>query len=101
LTDTPSRNGSIRSEELFILYLLYSHRCLRSNRGFHSDKLNSLFRKKFGKDAKKSLQWLLNERLICRMGKSPPKYYICDIKRAFFTLSENGYNVTKGRERLL
>ena len=39
-------------EELFIINLLYSKRNFKSDAGYHSDKLNKLFRKKFSKDAK-------------------------------------------------
>lgn len=45
-------------EELFILNLLYSKRNLKSDAGYHSDKLNNLFRKKFNKDSKASVKRL-------------------------------------------
>jgi hypothetical protein len=91
----------LTEEELFVLYLLYSNRNLRSNRGYHSDKLNKLYQRKFGKDAEDTLKFLVNEGYLSRIGKSPPKYYINDIPRAFFALGQHGYSVTQGRIKRL
>lgn len=88
-------------EELFILNLLYSKRNLRSDAGYHSDKLNKLFRKKFNKDAKDALKRLVNEGYLSSIGKSPPKYYISDKPKAFSALDQHGYSVILGRIRRL
>ncbi len=47
---------NLGEEELFILNLLYSKRNLRPDAGYHSDKLNKLFKKKFAKDVKDALK---------------------------------------------
>lgn len=88
-------------EELFILNLLYSKRNLKSDAGYHSDKLNNLFRKKFNKDSKDSVKRLVNGGYLSPIGKSPPKYYICDIPKALSALDQHGYSVTPGRIRRL
>ena len=88
-------------EELFILNLLYSKRNFRSDAGYHSDKLNNLFRKKFNKDARDSVKRLVNGGYLSPIGKSPPKYYICDIPKALSALDQHGYSVTRGRIRRL
>jgi len=93
--------SDLGEEELFILNLLYSKRNLRSDAGYHSDKLNKLFRKKFDKDAKDAIKRLVNEGYLSPIGKSPPKYYICDKPRAFSALDQHGYPVTQGRIRRL
>ena len=58
-------------EELFIINLLYSKRNFKSDAGYHSDKLNKLFRKKFSKDAKDVIKRLANEGYIVDRKKSP------------------------------
>ena len=88
-------------EELFILNLLYSKRNLKSDAGYHSDKLNNLFRKKFNKDSKASVKRLVNDGYLSPIGKSPPKYYICDIPKALSALDQHGYSVTPGWIRRL
>lgn len=92
---------NLGEEELFILNLLYSKRNLRPDAGYHSDKLNKLFKKKFAKDVKDALKRLVNEGYLAPIGKSPPKYYISDKPRAFFALGQHGYSVTQGRIRRL
>lgn len=91
----------LSDEELFILDLLYSNRNLRSNRGYHSDKLNKLFQKRFGEDTEYALRRLINAGYISKIGKSPPKYFIDNIPKAFFALGQHGYSVTPGRIRRL
>jgi hypothetical protein len=91
----------IGDRELFILHLLYSGRCFRSDRGYHRKKLDWLFRKKYNDDAKESIKRLQTTRIIGTIGKSPPKYYISDMPQAIKFLSGAGYSVTKGRERKL
>ena len=88
-------------EELFIINLLYSKRNFRSDAVYHSDKLNKLFRKKFNRDAKDVIKRLTNVGYISSIGKSPPKYYICDKPKAFSALDQHGYPVTQGRIRRL
>jgi hypothetical protein len=92
---------NLDDEELFIINLLYSKRNLRSDAGYHSDKLNNLFKKKFNRDAKDIIKKLVNKGYLSPIGKSPPKYYICDIPRALSALDQHGYSVTQGRIRRL
>jgi hypothetical protein len=87
--------------DLYVLALLYSERNFKSNAGYHSDKLSKLFRRKFNKDANDVIKRLVNEGYLSPIGKSPPKYYICDIPKAFFALDQHGYSVTQGRIRRL
>lgn len=91
----------LSSDELFILHTLYTGRCVRKDKGFHSKLLEKKCRYKFGKNGKKEVKNLKNKGYIAPVGKSPEKYYICDIKGAIFALDSHGYNVTKGRERKL
>jgi hypothetical protein len=92
---------NLGEEELFILNLLYSNRNLRSDAGYHSEKMNKILRKKFNKEAKDALKKLVNEGYLSPIGKSPPKYYISDIPKAFSALDQHGYSVTAGRIRRL
>jgi len=88
-------------KELFILNLLFTNRCLRVDRGYHSKKLEKLFRGKFKAEPKKAIKKLRNEGYIAPVGKSPEKYYICDIPKTFATLGQHDFTVPKGRERLM
>ena len=88
-------------EELFIINLLYLNRNFKSDAGYHSDKLNKQFRQKFNKDAKDVIKRLANESYLSSIKKSSPKYYICDIPKAFSALAQHGYSVTQGRIRRL
>jgi hypothetical protein len=91
----------LNDEELFILNLLYSKRCLASNAGYHSRKLAQLFRRKFNKSDEEYVKLLLNRGYLAAIGKSPVKYYIANIGDTAKALGAHGYNVTKGRTRLL
>lgn len=71
------------------------------NHSFHSDKLDNLFRKKYGKKADDTVKDLRNKGYLGAAGKSPEKYYIADLGRTMSVLGDHGYNVTKGRERPL
>ncbi len=92
---------NLGNEDLFILNLLYSNRNLKSNAGYHSEKLNRLFKRRFNRDAKDAIKRLTNDGYISRIGKSPPKYFISDIPRTFSALDQHGYSVTQGRLRRL
>lgn len=91
----------LSEDELFILYVLYSHKCLASNRGKHSEQLKSIYRKKFSSDFKRAIKSLLNKGYITPIKKKELKYYISNIPLMSFALSSHGYSVTKGRERPL
>jgi hypothetical protein len=92
---------NLSDEELFIINLLYLNRNFKSDAGYHSDKLNKLFRKKFNKDSKDVIKRLVNEGYLSSIKKSSPKYYICDIPKASSALAQHGYSATQGRIRIL
>jgi len=91
----------LKEKELFILNILYTNRCLSRSRGFHSNKLDRLFKKKFNAKSKDTVKSLRNLGYIASVGKSPEKYYICDIPRAAQALRNHDYRVTRGREHSL
>lgn len=92
----------LSDEELFILNVLYSNRCMRANRGYNSRKLAHLFGYKYNnKYRDKIVKSLVNERYITTIKKKDIKYYISDVPRTFFAPGEHGYNVVKGRKRRL
>jgi hypothetical protein len=90
----------LSDDELFILYVLYTNRCLAKNRSFHSKKLEHLYKKKLSSNFQRAIKNLL-KRYITPIKKQELKYYISDIKMMSFALDEHGYSVTKGRERPL
>ena len=87
-------------ETLFILKILYTGRCLSSNRGYHSEKLNKLYQKKYPHKGhlsfKSAIQTLLNQGYITKIRKKKDKYYISDIKKANLALITHGYITNNG-----
>lgn len=90
----------LTEETLFILNLLYKRRSVRSDKGYHSEKLKKLYIKKFpGRDHlsfKKALKILLNEGYITKIAKKEDKYYISNINMAVSALENHGYAASKG-----
>jgi hypothetical protein len=91
----------LSDDGLFILYVLYSGKCLAKNRGYHSKKLEHLYIKKFSSDFENSIKNLLKKGYIAPIKKQELKYYISDIKIMSIALGSHGYVVTKGRVRPL
>ncbi len=91
----------LSDDELFILNVLYSHKCLASNRGKHSEQLKHIYMKKFSSDFEKAIKGLINKGYIAQIKKKELKYYISDIPLMSFALRTHGYSVTKGRVRRL
>ena len=91
----------LNDEELFVLNLLYTKRCLKRSGGFHRDKLTTLFCRRFESDVADTIKNLRNLGYLGAVGKSPPKYYIADIPRTFNALGNHGFNVSRGRVRRL
>jgi chloramphenicol O-acetyltransferase len=91
----------LSEDALFVLNILYSNRCLASNRGFHSKKLKGLYTKKFSYKFEKTIKHLLNEGYITEIKKKESKYYISNIPKTSFALGSHGYSVTKGKIRPL
>ena len=87
-------------ETLFILKILYKGRNLSSNRGYHSEKLNKLYQKKYPRRGhlsfKDAIQKLLNEGYVTKIRKKEDKYYISDINKANQALSSHGYISNNG-----
>lgn len=84
----------LSEELLFILTIFYKKRNFSSDKGYHSEKLNKIYGKKFPgrghlvlKDAIKQLQ---NEGYITTIKKKEDKYYISDIPKTVFVLQEHG-----------
>jgi len=86
-------------DELFILNVLYRGRNLASNRGYHCNKLETLYVKKFSLKFDKTIKNLLNKGYIAQIRKQDIKYYISDLKAMNFALGSHGYSVTKGKIR--
>jgi len=86
-------------ESLFILNILYKNRNFAINRGYHSDKLSTLYSRKFKGNEflkfKEAIKRLLNDGYITLIKKKEDKYYISDMKKAVFALTSHGYNTEK------
>lgn len=91
----------LSDDELFVLNILYSHKCLKSNAGYHSKKLEHIYIKKFSLKFDRAIKNLLNKGYIASISKKELKYYISDIPSMSFALRSHGYPVTKGKTRPL
>lgn len=86
---------------LFILNILYTGKCLSRKRGYNSEKLSSIFPKKFpSSDFEETIREILG-LYITQIPKGDIKYYISDIPKTIVALDKHGYTVTKGRVRPL
>ncbi|MDD2297921.1 MAG: hypothetical protein PHX79_08925 [Sphaerochaetaceae bacterium] len=84
-------------EELVILNTLYGNRCVRSNRSFNFGQVASAFRAKFKKDPNDLAKGLIKKGYLASVPKKDTKYYISDLPRTCYALSQHGYNATAGR----
>jgi hypothetical protein len=91
----------LSDDELFILNVLYSHKCLSFKRGKHSEQLKHIYIKKFSSDFEKAIRDLLNKEYITPIRKKELKYYISNIPLMSSALRAHGYSVTKGKVRPL
>lgn len=93
----------LSDDKLFILYFLYTHKNLASNKGQHCKKLEGEFNRKYSPKPKfdKAIKALLNKGYIAQIRKKEIKYYISDIKLTFFALGSHDYPVVTGRKRPL
>jgi len=82
-------------ETLFILNVLYKRRNIHSSRGFHSEKMRSLYNKKFPNreslSFKEAIKILKNSCYITVIKKKEEKYYISDITGVHLILRSYGY----------
>lgn len=91
----------LSEDELYILNILYSKRCLSPDHEMNSKLLEKKFNKRGIGDFDKSIKKLLNLGYITIVPKKDPKYYISGRKEAIFALNSHGYNTTRGKERPL
>lgn len=91
---------NLSERALFILYVLYSNKCLRNNRGYNSKKLSSIYNRKFSYDFKEAIREILGN-YITPIKKKDTKYYISNIPSTMFALDSHGFPVTKGKVRQL
>lgn len=88
-------------DELFILNILYSSRCLKTSAGYHCKKLENIYVKKYSTKFDKIMKKLQNKGYITSIKKKDLKYYISDIKAAIIALDAHEYSVTKGKVKPL
>jgi len=91
----------LSDDQLFILNILYTQKCLAKNRSYHLNKLKGQYCKKYSSNFKKAIQKLLNDGYITPIRKTDIKYYISNIPAMSYALSSHGYSVTKGKKRPL
>jgi len=89
----------LADDELFVLYILYSHRNFRADAGYNSKKLQRIYSKKYDRDFGAGTKRLKNQGYITSIKKKDEKFYISDFKKAVRALSAHDYNVTTGKER--
>jgi hypothetical protein len=86
---------------LYILNILKTHHCLARNKSYNSEKLSSIFPKRFpSSDFEETIREILG-LYITQIPKGDLKYYISDIPKTSVALEKHGYTFTKGRVRPL
>lgn len=93
---------TLTEEEKFVLRLLAFGKNYSSDKGYHHDKLKSLYSRKFPDKRNylkfdKCIKILLNKGYITRIKKKEYKYYISKKSEVLIALGECGINVPKGR----
>jgi hypothetical protein len=71
----------LTDDELFVLYILYSHRNFRADAGYNSKKLQRNYSKKYDRDFGAGTKRLKNRRYITSIKKKDEKFYISDFKK--------------------
>lgn len=94
----------LTEKSLFILQLLYKNRCFNSSAGYNSEKLYSLFHRKFEdrrpkKEFETAINNLQNDGYITIIKKNKPKYFISEMKKTFYVLDSHGYPLAGGTKR--
>ena len=85
------------AEELFILNVLYQHRCVNSKRSKNLGEIANAFRAKFNRNPEDVVKDLVSKGYVAPIRKKDIKYYISDMEKACNTLNRHGYNATDGR----
>lgn len=84
-------------EELFILNVLYQHRCVNSNRSKNLGEIAKAFRAKFNQNPEDFAKVLASKEYVAAVRKKDIKYYISSMEKACNALNYHGYNATAGR----
>lgn len=89
----------LSDEDLKILDILYSKRCVSSAHEMNSKLLEKLFRYRCKNgDFDKCIRHLLNKGYVATVPKKDPKYYL-NPKKAIIALNLHGYDTTRGKPR--
>ena len=81
-------------EELFILNVLYQHRCVNSNRSKNLGEIAKAFRSKFDQNPEDVARGLASKEYLGQIRKKDIKYYISSMEKACYALNCHGYNAT-------
>lgn len=84
-------------EELFILNVLYQHRCVNSSRSKNLGEIARAFRSKFDQNPEDVARGLASKAYLGQIRKKDIKYYISSMEKACYALNCHGYNATPGR----
>lgn len=87
----------LTAEELFILNVLYQHRCVNINRSKNLGEIAKAFRAKFNKNPEDVARSKGLNEYIAPKRKKDIKYYISSMEKACNALNRHGYNATAGR----
>lgn len=84
-------------EELFILNVLYQHRCVNSNRSKNLGEIAKAFRLKFNQNPDDVARGLASKAYLGQIRKKDIKYYISSMEKACYALNGHGFKATSGR----
>jgi hypothetical protein len=87
----------LTAEELFILNVLYQHRCINSNRSKNLGEIAKAFQAKFNQNPEDVARGLASKGYVALIRKKDIKYYISNMAKACNALNCHGYNATSGR----
>jgi hypothetical protein len=87
----------LTEKELFILNVLYQHRCVNSNRSKNLGEIAKAFRAKFNDNPEVVAKCLSSKEYVAQIRKKDIKYYISSMEKACNALNCHGYNAIAGR----
>lgn len=91
----------LSDDALYVLNILYTSRCFKSDSGYHSKKLEKIISKKTPLKFEDIIKELQRDGYITQIRKKEIKFYISDMSRAIVALNLHSYSVTKGKTRKL
>jgi hypothetical protein len=91
----------LSDDALFVLNILYSHRCIKSSSGYHCKKLENILLKKISSKFDDIIKELKNCGYITTIKKSELKYYISSMEKTSYALRSHDFSFTLFRERKL